>query len=185
MKLSRMKLGITLGLLGLIIINVGIAYAIDYNDYNGSISALSSGYAITRWPTGSGDVFVGTNVSVRAVTTNLTATHVRFRWIRPNGSIAKNVVLPLNDEGNNYDGALVIEAWDWFIIDAPDIGETSWGVQAIFLYSGTNPRGPTNEPFIKIKAISYHAAIPEVPYGVITSLVIMFGALGIFRKFSN
>ena len=185
MKLSRKAISVTLGLLCLMICSIGVAYAIDYDDYTGSINALSSGYAITRWPTGSGDVFVGTNVSVRAVTTNLTATHVRIRWIRPNGSIAKNVLIPLEDKGNNYSDAPVIEGWDWYILDAPDIGDTSWGVQAIFLFSGKNPGGPTNEPFIAIKAISYHAAIPEVPYGVITSLVVMFGAFGVFRKLNN
>ena len=166
-------------LLGVLFFNSLTVFALDYIDYNGSISALSSGYAITRWPTGPGTTFPGEPVTVRAVTTNLAATEVRIRWIRPDGSIAKNELHALTNVGNVYDSAPVIEAEDTFTIDMLNIGENGWGVQAIFLYSDGPIGGPSSEPFLSIKAISWHA-VPEIPFGTISTIVTMLAAYGYF-----
>jgi hypothetical protein len=160
-------------------LNILTVFALDYKDYTGSISALSSGYAITRWPTGSGDTYPGQEVVVRAVTTDLDAVDVRIRWIRPDGSIAKNEIHGLVDIGNEYDGADVIEAEDSLIIDMLDIDGQSWGVQAIFLYSDGPVGGPDADPFLSIKAISYHST-PEIPFGTITTIATMLAASGFF-----
>ena len=113
-----------------------MVFALDYEGYNGSIDALkNSGYAITWWPISSGDVPIGTEVDVRALTTDSIAIDVRIRWINPTGVVRRNVVLTLEDKGNTCGSDDVIEAWDSFILDEPLHDGEGWGVHAIFLYS--------------------------------------------------
>lgn len=144
----------------------------------GSLNALNSGYAITRWPWDGGDLLPGENVTVRACTTDPPypeATQVVFRWNRPDGSHydvgPKNLTL----SSDTWDGKPIWDAYDNQTLEM--VG--NWGVQALFLDSEGNLQGPNPYPIVSIKAISYHV-VPEVPLGAITAVLSMLGALGVF-----
>lgn len=151
-------------------------------------ASLGTGYAITSNYHGI-DVFPSTPVTVTAGTLDSNVVRVIFRWHMPNETVAREVPVPVFTNGttgqwNDGTTALIRYAMDTFTPDV--IGD--WGVQAFF-------QGPTGrdraglEDTIKIRATSFNA-IPEVPFGTLTILFAMFGALGFFalRKkgtFSN
>jgi len=158
--------------------NSGLAFAEELKGkYGGSLNALDSGYAITRWPPGGGDILPGQDATVRACMTEPpwpTAVKVVFRWNRPDGSSFDVGPKDLTLSGDTWDGLPVWDASDTQTIDM--IGD--WGVQALFLNEEGKLQGPNPYPIVKIKAISWHV-IPEVPLGTIAAIISMFGALSV------
>ena len=163
----------------LLVLNSGLAFADELKgEIKGSINALDSGYAITRWPWDGGDIFPGTTVQVRACTTeppHPEATEVVFRWNRPDGSHYDVGPKPLTLSGDTWDGKPIWDAYDTQTLFM--IGD--WGVQALFCDEDGKLQGPNPYPIENIKAISYHA-IPEVPFGTIATILSMLGALSVF-----
>jgi len=159
----------------------GLVYAEELTDYGGSINALSSGYAITRWPPGNGTILVGENATVRAYTTEYPAvTHVEFRWIRPDGSSCNVGPKPLNPGMDTWDGGPTWYAEDNQTIDMVSTPTEDWGVQAMFGNLTDGKWLPiATAPVMKIKAISWHA-VPQVPLGTIAVIISMFAGLGVF-----
>ena len=144
----------------------------------GSLNALNSGYAITRWPWDGGDVLPGESATVRACTTDPPypeATQVVFRWNRPDGSHYDVEPKNLTLSSDTWNGKPIWDANDTQTLDM--VG--NWGVQALFLDSEGNLQGPNPYPIEAIRAISYHV-VPEVPLGAITAVLSMLGALGVF-----
>jgi len=163
----------------LLVLNSGLVFAAELKgDTGGSLNALNSGYAITRWPWDSGDVFPGESATVRACTTeppHPEATQVVFRWNQPDGTHYDVGPKPLTFSGDTWGGLDIWDAYDTQTIDM--MGD--WGVQALFLNGTGHLQGPNPYEIVAIRAISYHA-IPEVPFGTIVATVAMIGALGIF-----
>jgi len=176
----KLRLSVTvLFLLSVLIAWSGLAYAEELYPTVGSLNALNSGYAITRWPWDGGVILVGDDAQVRACTTDPPypeAIEVVFRWIRPDGSWWDTDPKPLTFSGDTWKGNDIYDAYNTTTIDM--LGD--WGVQALFLDEDGNLKGPT-DPYeiVNIKAISWHA-VPEVPFGTIATLLCMFGALGVF-----
>jgi len=173
-------------LLGVLMVCSRLAYAEELKGSVGSLNALDSGYAITRWPWDGGEIYVGENATVRACTTvppppeGSGPTEVVFRWIRPNGSSwdvgPKNLAL----SGDTWDGKPIWDANDTQTIDMLSTPTEDWGVQALFLGEDGKLKGPNDPyPIVKIKAISWHA-VPEVPFGTIATILCMLGALSVF-----
>ena len=165
----------------------GLVYAEELSPTKGSLNALDSGYAITRWPWSGGEVFFGEEATVRACTIipppsegGSGPTHVVFRWIRPNGSSWDTDPKPLTLSDDTWKGEDIYDANDTQTIDQLSTPTEDWGVQALFLGEDGNLKGP-HDPYetVAIKAISWHA-VPEVPFGTIATLLCMFGALGVF-----
>lgn len=154
---------------------IGLAFAVNLKDYGGSLNALGSGYAITRWPPGGGDILPGQPATVRAYTTEYpTAIQVVFRWHSPDGSSFDTDPEPLVLSPDTWDSLTVHVAENTQTLDM--IGD--WGVQALFLNEEGKLQGPNPYPIVKIKAISWHV-IPEVPLGTIAAIISMFGALSV------
>lgn len=144
----------------------------------GSINALDSGYAISRWPWNGGDIFPGESVQVRALTTEPpypNATWVVFRWNQPDGSHWDTPPKVLTKSVDTWDGLPIWDAYDTQTLNRPG----DWGVQALFCDEDGKLQGPNPYPIINIKAISYHI-VPEVPFGTIATMLCMLGALGVF-----
>ena len=162
----------------LLALNMGIAYAEELKgSTGGSLNALNSGYAITRWPWDGGQINVGQEATVRALTTEYPdATKVVFRWIRSNGSYWDEGPKDLALSDDTWDGKGIWDANDTQTLDM--LGD--WGVQALFMDSEGKIKGP-NDPYsiVKIKAISWHV-IPEVPLGTIATILSMVGGAGVF-----
>ena len=162
---------------------IGIAYAVDLQTLTGPINALGTGYAITRWIPFSGDIPLGTTVTVRAYTTNDPATtltdQVEFVWIEPDGTQHPTGLQNLVSSSDTWGVAPSWYAEDDFLIDIPG----NWGVQAQFHYKAQtqNDQQPPPPLHVEIRAISWHPfVIPEAPLGTILVSIAMFGALGIF-----
>jgi len=175
----KLKLPIVLLLffLGLLLINVGLAYADELKGTVGSLNALNSGYAITRWPPSGGIFLVGEDLTVRACTTEYPdAVKVVFRWHLPNGTSFDSEEKPLVLSGDTWDGKPIWDANDTRTLSL--LGD--YGVQALFLNTDRDLQGPNN-PYVitDIKAISGHA-VPEIPFGTIATIVVMIGALSVF-----
>jgi len=180
MKTRTLVLSVAGILTILLALNIGQAYAEELKgSTGGSLNALNSGYAITRWPWSDGEIYPGQDATVRACTTeppHPEATHVVFRWIRPNGSYwdVGPVALTLSDD--TWDGKPIWDAYDTETIDM--LGD--WGVQALFCDSHGKLKGPsTPYQIVGIKAISWHA-VPELPLGTIASLLGMLGGMCVF-----
>ncbi len=166
--------------LGILIACSGLAYADELKDSVGSLNALNSGYAITRWPWDGGQILVGEDATVRACTTitpieGSTATQVVFRWIRPNGSSWDSDPKDLALSSDTWDGDPIYDAYDTQTIDM--LGD--WGVQALFIGDDGKLKGPNPYPIMAIRAISWHA-VPEVPFGTVAAVIALFGALAVF-----
>ena len=166
-------------LLSIFIVCSGLAYADELKGTVGSLNALNSGYAITRWPPSGGIVLVGENLTVRACTTyppHPEATKVLFRWIQPDGNYTDVGPKTLTNSSDTWGGLWIFDANDSHTLDMWG----DWGVQALFMDDEGKLKGPT-DPFsiVEIKAISGHA-IPEVPFGTIATIVAMIGALSVF-----
>lgn len=178
MKIRRASAPSVVGILiFLLALNSGLAYADELKgSTGGSLNALNSGYAITRWPWNGGEVYPGENATVRACTTQYpNATQVVFRWNRPNGSYWDVGPINLTLSGDTWDGNPIWDAYDTQTLYL--LGD--WGVQALFLDEEGNLQGSNPYLIVKIKAISWHV-VPEVPFGTIVSLLSMLGALGVF-----
>lgn len=144
----------------------------------GSLNALNSGYAITRWPWNGGDLLPGESADVRACTTDPPypeATQVVFRWNRPDGSHWDVGPRDLALSGDTWEGKPVWDAYDTQVLDM--VGD--WGVQALFLDEEGRLQGPNPYPIVKIKAISWHV-VPEVPLGAVAAMASMLVALGVY-----
>lgn len=157
---------IFMGLLGM----VNVAYA--------PWSTLGTGYAITSNVHGV-DVIPGTLVTVTAGSLDPNVVQVTFRWHMPNETVTREVTVPVFTNGttgqwNDGSTALVRFAVDSF--RATVLGD--WGVQAFFQGSLGSERAEL-EHVVRIRATSLNV-IPEVPFGTLTILVGMFGALGFF-----
>lgn len=176
-EMTRKILVAMLIVLGVFVVCSGLTYAEELKGaYGGSINALDSGYAITRWPPGNGTILIGDDGAVRALTTEYpTATKVVFRWHAPDGSSTDSAQKPLTLSADTWDGKTVYEADDTHTID--QIG--AWGVQALFIDEEGRLQGPNPYPVVQIKAISWHS-IPEVPLGTIAIVASMIGALAVF-----
>jgi len=163
----------------LLVLNSGLALADELKgSTGGSLNALNSGYAITRWPWDGGDLFPGDSATVRACTTeppHPEATQVVFRWHRPDGSYWDEPPEPLLPSGDTWEGKPVWDAYDTQTL----VMMGDWGVQALFLNEEGKLQGPNPYPIVQIRAISYHV-IPEVPFGTIATILSMLGALGAF-----
>ena len=163
----------------LLVLNSGLAFADELKgSTGGSLNALDSGYAITRWPWDGGDLLPGDSATVRACTTeppHPEATEVVFRWIRPDGSNWTVGPFPLTNSSDTWDGKWIFDAYDTQTLDM--FG--AWGVQALFLDEEGKLQGPNPYCIVKIRAISHHV-IPEVPFGTIAIILSMLGALGVF-----
>jgi len=178
----RSSLGVVPFFLGTLILCSGLAYAAELKGSVGSLNALNSGYAITRWPWDGGDILVGEDATVRACTTQPPypqATRVVFRWIRPDGSSWDTGPKTLTLSGDTWDGKPIYDAYDTETIDMLSTPTENWGVQALFLDAEGKLQGPNPYPIVQIKAISWHA-VPEVPFGTIAILLSMLGALSVF-----
>jgi len=157
--------------------NIGLACADELKGTVGSLNALNSGYAITRWPPSDGIYLVGEDLTVRACTTEYPeAVTVVFRWHFPNGSSFDTDPKPLVLSGDTWNGKPMWDAYDTQTLSL--VGE--YGVQALFLNTDRDLQGPLNPYIINdIRAISGHA-IPEIPFGTIATIVAMIGALSVF-----
>ncbi len=170
-------------LLSLLALSSTLVYAAELKGtIPGSINALDSGYAITRWPYTDGEIMIGMDAQVRALTTHPPhpeATQVVFRWIRPDNSTLPYLgPVPLTLSGDTWDGLPVWDAYETRTIDM--LGP--WGVQALFADSEGNTLPLSPLPTVSIRAISWHA-VPEVPLGTIASLLGMFGGILVFAVF--
>jgi hypothetical protein len=164
-------------LLGMFIVCSGLAYAEELKGTVGSINALNSGYAITRWPPSGGIFLVGEELTVRACTTEYPdSVEVVFRWHLPNGTSVDSDPQPLVPSGDTWNGKPIWDAYDTRTLDL--FGD--YGIQALFLNTDGDLQGPHN-PYIitDIRAISGHA-VPEIPFGTIATIVAMIAALGVF-----
>lgn len=141
------------------------------HDWSGT--SINSDYAITTDWHGE-EAPVGTEVTAIAGTTNPDIVKVRFRWIRPDGTIAREVYVEIVDHIDTWNGENVYVFIDTFIVD--QVGD--WGVQAIFYDSTGTGHGPFEDKEA-IRATSINV-IPEAPLGTITILIAMLGALSIF-----
>jgi len=180
MKSSRVyALSVTGIFVILLALNSGLVFADELKgSTGGSLNALGTGYAITRWPWDGGDLFPGDSPTVRACTTeppHPEATEVVFRWHRPDGSHYDVGPKPLTLSGDTWDGLPIWDAYDTQTLVM--IGD--WGVQALFCDEEGKLQGPNPYPIVQIRAISYHV-IPEVPFGTIATILSMLGALGAF-----
>lgn len=172
-----------ISLIGLIVVLStfmgGIVFAAELKGTTGgSLNALNTGYAITRWPWNSGDVYPGQEATVRACTTEPPhpyATHVVFRWHSPDGTWFDVGPVLLTKSADTWGGKPIWDAYDTKTLDL--MGD--WGVQALFTNQYGTLQGPNPYPVVKIRAISWHVT-PEVPFGTIATIITMFGALGIF-----
>ena len=153
------------------------AFAIDLKGTTGgSLNALDSGYAITRWPWSGGDIYPGDSATVRAYTTEYpTATHVVFRWISPFGNSFDTPSYPLLETEDTWGTESLRYAEDTQTLF--DLGD--WGVQALFIDEEGKLQGPNPYPIVKIRAISGHV-VPEIPLGSLATIIAMIGALSIF-----
>ena len=163
-----------------LLVNSGLAYADELSGLKGSINALNTGYAITRWPPSNGTFLVGENLTVRACTTkypnNPNATHVVFRWHFPDNTSNDTDPILLELSNDTWNGNPIYDANDTQTLSL--LG--AYGVQALFLNGTRDLQGPNNPYLIdNIKAISGHA-IPEVPLGTIATILVMLGALSVF-----
>lgn len=145
---------------------------------NAPWSTLGTGYAITSNVHGI-DIPPATPITITAGTLDTRVTHITFRWHMPNETISRQVTVPIFTNGttgtwNNGTVALVRFATDTY--SASILGD--WGVQAFFQDSVGTARAGL-EDVIKIRATSFNV-IPEVPFGTLTILVGMFGALIVF-----
>ena len=180
MKSSKLWVLSIVGIFVILLLNSGLAFAEEMKgSTGGSLNALNSGYAITRWPWDGGELYAGENATVRAATTeppHPEATHVVFRWNQPNDSHFDIGPIPLtNDSGDTWDGKPVWDAYDTQTLSM--MGD--WGVQALFCDEEGKLQGPNPHPVVAIRAISWHV-IPEVPFGIIATVLCMLGALGVF-----
>ncbi len=144
----------------------------------GSINALDTGYAISRWPWNGGDIFPGESVQVRALTTEPPfpeATYVVFRWNQPDSNHFDTPPKVLTKSVDTWDGLPIWDAYDTQTLQMTG----DWGVQALFCNEEGKLQGPNPYPIVNIKAISYHV-VPEVPFGTIATMLFMLGALGVF-----
>ena len=176
------SVGAVLFLSGILIVCSGLVYADELKGTVGSLNALNSGYAITRWPWDGGEILVGADATVRACTTQPPypqATRVVFRWNRPDGSSFDIGPKTLTLSGDTWDGKPIYDAYDTQTIDMLSTSTENWGVQALFLDAEGDLQGPNPYPIVNIKAISWHA-VPEVPFGTIATLLCMLGALSVF-----
>jgi len=155
-----------------------LANAQPPEDQEGS---LPSGYRVTSDWHGI-DTPLGTDVHVKAYTTDAGVTQVTFIWRNAAEEIVfgPEVVTTKSTDGE-YDGktVYVFEA----PIHAPDsIGD--WGVQAIF--QGPDGSARANcENVVAIRATSFNV-IPEIPLlGSIGASIAMIGALGFKLKRKN
>jgi len=179
MKSSRALIALAVATFVVLLLNNGLVYGAELKgSIPGSINALNTGYAITRWPWSGGDVFLYTEATVRACTTEPPypeATQVVFRWHRPDGSHWDVGPIPLTLSGDTWGGKPIWDAYDTQTLDMMG----NWGVQALFIDEEGRLQGPNPYPIVKIKAISWHV-IPDVPLGTIAAILSMFGALGVF-----
>ena len=163
----------------LLALNTGLAYADELmGSTGGSLNALNSGYAITRWPWNGGEIYVYQDATVRACTTHPPhpeATQVAFRWIRPDGSNWTVGPFPLTNSSDTWDGKWIFDAYNTKTLDM--LGD--WGVQALFCGPDGKELPISPCPTVNIKAISWHV-IPEVPLGTIMSLLGMLGGICVF-----
>jgi len=174
----------------LIVIAVLIIISIQYIEFSyaaelngstgGSLNALNSGYAITRWPWDGGTIYPGEDATVRACTSqppHPEATEVVFRWIRPDGTYWDVGPVSLTNSLDTWNGKPVWDAYSTETIDM--LGD--WGVQALFQDSEGNIKGP-NDPYeiVAIRAISWHS-VPELPLGTIAATIAMFGAFILYN----
>jgi len=118
---------------------------------NASWSTLKSGYAISFNFHGT-DIFPGTYVTVTAGTLDSSTLQVTFRWLRPNATVAREVMMPVFTNGtteqwNNGTTALIRYAMDFY---TPDVGG-EWEIQAFFQDSTGRHRAKL-EDVIKIRA---------------------------------
>ena len=181
MKL-RFSIAVVL-LLSVLVAWSGIAYAEELYPTVGSLNALGSGYAITRWPWDGGEIFLAEEATVRACTTDPPypeATHVVFRWIRPDGSVLPDMEpIELTPSIDTWKEKPIWDAYDTRTIDQLSTPTEDWGVQALFCGPDGKELPISPCPTVAIKAISWHA-VPEVPFGTIAALLCMLGALGVF-----
>lgn len=161
------------------VLNSGLAFADELKgSTGGSLNALNTGYAITRWPWDGGELYPGMDATVRAATTeppHPESTQVVFRWIRPDGSHWDVGPKDLTASVDTWDGDKIWDAYDTQTLDM--VG--NWGVQALFLGEDGKIKGPYQTPIVEIKAISWHV-IPETHFGTIATLLCMLGILGAF-----
>lgn len=143
--------------------------------------SLASGYRVTSDWHGI-DTPLGTDVHVKAYTTDEGVTYVTFIWrnAAEERVFGPDVVTTKSTDGEYYGKTVyVFEA----PVHAPDsIGD--WGVQAIF----QGPTGQTIDSFvdkIAIRATSFNV-IPEIPLlGTVGASIAMIAALGFKLKRKN
>ncbi len=176
----KLTVGLITALFTVLAVFVGLAYATTPLDGTpGSINALGTGYAITRWPYTNGNVLVGQSVTVMACTTQPPypdRDQVTFVWIRPDGTIARtHGPVDLTLSGYTWNGLPIYTATDSQVMDQASTNSADWGVQAQFT-SSTN-----SEINTKIKAISWDPTpVPEFPFGTIAAMGAAFGAMGLY-----
>ncbi len=189
-----MVVAISLVALGFIAGLNPVARAAPPNDY---------GVMCDACPAGSfSGVTVGTTVHGEAATDHTTAggasnpvVQVRFRWIRPDSSVASDVLVTstssctfLNNYVGNPAGTLTTSPPTacWHNSFAPDVaGE--WGMQAIFCKAGlTCDIGAgsmsSESVVLAIRAVSFSAAVPEFPLGIASIIGLFAPILLLLRR---
>lgn len=176
---NRFKIIGLLTLMSIFLASIPIALAEEISGTTqGSLSALGSGYGIGRWPYSDGDVPQGTNVTVRAATTNENVTHVIIIWKANETTIYTTGKINIEESEDTWNGAKIYDAYNWQFL----VYTGNWSAKAYFYDNEGNPVGEDlNDGKVAIRAISFHPnVIPEVPYGTIATLITMLGAFYVF-----
>jgi hypothetical protein len=155
---------------------VSLVILVSVNVASAQLNAINSGYAVT---TNYHGIVVPpeTPVTATAVTTNLDVYEVKFRWLRPNGTVAW-----LDSVTEHVD-----KQWEGKTIrvfndtQTPD-EDGDWGVQAIFYDGNGHGVGPVPEQpeKVAIRATSFNV-IPDFPIiGTAGAVIAMLFSLNLF-----
>jgi len=158
-------------------------------------AALSSGYAVTTDSHG-GIVYLDTDVTGWAGTTDPLVEKVHILWLKPDGTtfwdewfepltdayvtpaVPLGVPTEISDWAEKYQGISVRYAYDTIHIPLDPTLVGDWTFKAIFWDLTPPPQGENHE-FFKVKATSFEV-VPEVPFGTIAIILGWFGVFGIF-----
>ncbi len=181
-KKAKRKLGIALVILSIALLPC-ISLAQGNVDWTLPANNLSSGYRVTteNFPN---PVNLGDTVVAWAATNNTDITEVKFRWLPPSGSGVDPIVHPVTTYITQVIDGNPIRLFTDSYAPSDPAAAGDWGIQALFYDSGGHGVGPIPEQPapVRIIARSFELnTIPEVPLGIVTALVAMLVAFGVFH----